>query len=295
MSSSAQLTTAEKEPEARRDVTVRGSTSTTPVSESVGEYLPRGFGCAPGESPEGGDVRLLSSSFISHGANSTIRVAALKRAQQNHGNRFVQHALSQRIMQRKVADQATTATPDSNSHQVIPSGSGEPLDHGTRGFMESRFGADFSDVRVHTDSAAAHSAVALQANAYTTGRDIYFAQGKYSPHTRENQHLLAHELTHTIQQRGIPGQRQTAPSSNERVVVGAADDPLEHQADRAADAVVNGNSVLSDHAAAWVPVPEGQQSSAVIPQGRYSNIRHSGPREGRFGGVLQRISGPTLE
>jgi hypothetical protein len=101
MSSFAQLATAEKEPEARRDLTARSSTSRAPVGEPGGEFLPRSFGCAPGEASDDGSVRLLNSSFIGRGSNSTIRVAALKRAQQNHGNRFVQHALSQRIIHRE--------------------------------------------------------------------------------------------------------------------------------------------------------------------------------------------------
>jgi hypothetical protein len=68
--------------------------------------------------------------------------------------------------------------------------------------MEARFGEDFGRVRVHADSAAAHSARALDARAYTVGQDIVFAAGQYAPETRGGQHLLAHELTHTLQQAG---------------------------------------------------------------------------------------------
>ena len=66
--------------------------------------------------------------------------------------------------------------------------------------MEPRFGHDFGQVRVHTDSSAAESARAVDALAYTMGKDIVFARGQYAPHTSAGQDLLAHELAHTIQQ-----------------------------------------------------------------------------------------------
>jgi hypothetical protein len=66
--------------------------------------------------------------------------------------------------------------------------------------MEPRFGCDFSDVRIHTDSQAVNSARAVNALAYTVGRDVVFGSGKYAPNTRNGRRLLAHELTHTVQQ-----------------------------------------------------------------------------------------------
>lgn len=80
--------------------------------------------------------------------------------------------------------------------------SGRPLDAPVREFMESRFGHDFSRVRVHTGERAADSAWAVNALAYTVGSDVVFGHGRYAPHTSEGRHLLAHELTHTIQQGG---------------------------------------------------------------------------------------------
>lgn len=68
--------------------------------------------------------------------------------------------------------------------------------------MEHAFGADFSGVRLHTDGAAAQRSADLQARAYTHGNDIHFGRGEYDPNSRQGQHLLAHELTHTIQQTG---------------------------------------------------------------------------------------------
>ncbi|MDH3604501.1 MAG: DUF4157 domain-containing protein, partial [Candidatus Tectomicrobia bacterium] len=107
-------------------------------------------------------------------------------------------------------------------HDVL-STPGQPLDRATRNFMEPRFGHDFSQVRVHTDVKAAKSALAVNAYAYTLGRNVVFGAGQYSPHTREGQSLLAHELTHVIQQSdgqstiGIGGPRvQKAPTDTLR-------------------------------------------------------------------------------
>jgi hypothetical protein len=80
---------------------------------------------------------------------------------------------------------------------------GKPLTTATRRNMESRFGHDFSTVRIHDDARASASAQALRAQAYTTGDDVVFGAGQYAPATGAGQHLLAHELTHVIQQRGI--------------------------------------------------------------------------------------------
>jgi hypothetical protein len=77
---------------------------------------------------------------------------------------------------------------------------GRPLDTGVRTFMESRFGADFSGVRIHTDARAAESAAAVNANAYTVGQHVAFGEGRYAPGSGTGRSLLAHELTHVLQQ-----------------------------------------------------------------------------------------------
>ena len=83
--------------------------------------------------------------------------------------------------------------------------SGQPLNTSTRTLMESRFGRDLSQVRVHTNPDAATSASAIQAQAYTVDQDMVFADGQFSPDTTEGRTLLAHELAHTIQQRDGTG------------------------------------------------------------------------------------------
>jgi uncharacterized protein DUF4157 len=94
--------------------------------------------------------------------------------------------------------------PRSSVHEVVSSGGGEPLDSETRGDMEARLGADFSDVRVHTGSAAHESAQDVGARAYTVGSDVVFQRDAYSPSSDEGRTTLAHELTHVIQQRSGP-------------------------------------------------------------------------------------------
>ena len=87
---------------------------------------------------------------------------------------------------------------------VVGRGGGQPLDDGVRSQMEGRFGADFGDVRIHTDGQAAASASAVKAHAYTVGADIVFAGGRFDPASPTGQRTIAHELTHVVQQRSGP-------------------------------------------------------------------------------------------
>ncbi|MGH4022189.1 MAG: DUF4157 domain-containing protein [Pseudonocardiaceae bacterium] len=87
---------------------------------------------------------------------------------------------------------------------VVGSGGGAPLDNETRTDMESRLGHDFGDVRVHTDSRAHDSAKAVNAHAYTVGSNIVFQRDKYDASSTDGRTMLAHELTHVVQQRSGP-------------------------------------------------------------------------------------------
>lgn len=89
-------------------------------------------------------------------------------------------------------------------HDVINSGGGSPLDAGVRADMETRFGHDFGDVRVHTGGAAHESARSVNAHAYTVGSNIVFQRDTYDPASHSGRHMLAHELTHVVQQRSGP-------------------------------------------------------------------------------------------
>ncbi len=117
-------------------------------------------------------------------------------------------SLSERVaplVQRKTesTDEGTVASDAVNTKINQSEGGGQPIAKNTRGFMESGFGSDFSNVRIHTDSNAKQLSNELQAHAFTVGNDIYFNEGKYQPNSHSGKHLLAHELTHTIQQESV--------------------------------------------------------------------------------------------
>lgn len=109
----------------------------------------------------------------------------------------------------------------SGSQETIPDSHGQPLDAATRAYMEPRFGHDFGHVRVHTDEQAAQAASDYQARAYTVGSDIVFGAQEYAPGTSAGQRLLAHELTHVVQQ----GSDSTAATTVQREPEGATKAP----------------------------------------------------------------------
>jgi Domain of unknown function (DUF4157) len=130
-------------------------------------------------------------------------------------------------------------------HDVLSS-SGQPLDTGTRAFMEPRFGRDFSQVRVHTDARAAESARAVNALAYTVGRDVVFGKGAYALATSEGRRLMAHELAHTIQQEReseSPTTQSYLPEQNDvprtSIPIDPVGSPVEREAEIAATQIVD--------------------------------------------------------
>ncbi len=94
---------------------------------------------------------------------------------------------------------------------------GSPLPHSVRSYFEPRFGADFSQVRVHSDARVARMANSLNARAFTIGRHIGFNRGEFCPDTASGKHLLGHELTHTIQQAGAQTQGSAIQRSQKEV------------------------------------------------------------------------------
>ncbi|AOX02711.1 hypothetical protein BJP34_27630 [Moorena producens PAL-8-15-08-1] len=104
------------------------------------------------------------------------------------------------LLQRKEAIGGGEATTDFETELNRARGSGKPLDVGLQQSMGQAMGADFSGVRVHTDGRANQLNRSLSARAFTTGQDVYFQKGEYKPGTRVGQELIAHELTHVLQQ-----------------------------------------------------------------------------------------------
>lgn len=157
-------------------------------------------------------------------------------------------------------------------HDVLRS-PGEPLDAATRGFMEPRFGYDFSHVRVHTDQKAANSARAVDALAYTVGSHLVFESGYYAPDTATGRQLLSHELTHSIQQSLISSETQhgsnlrllrlgAAQGFGSQLAVGSPDSAAEVAADSASHQLGLGMNVSAFPSVGHVV----QRQPAVRPQ-----------------------------
>ncbi|MEA2337513.1 MAG: hypothetical protein QOE82_1520 [Thermoanaerobaculia bacterium] len=134
-------------------------------------------------------------------------------------------------MQRAPAGPAPLAAVPPSVTASMEASSGAPLPEALRETMESRFGRSFESVRVFTDAHAAAAAKNANARAFTTGDRIYFAEGAYQPDSESGRELIAHELTHVVQQQSG---RATASG------IGASDDAFEHEAERAAKAIVRG-------------------------------------------------------
>jgi Domain of unknown function (DUF4157) len=118
---------------------------------------------------------------------------------------------NEKIVQRKTMPEATPLISDQSFSEVPPivqealKSPSQPLDAETRTFMEPRFGQDFSRVRVYTNGNATSGAQALRARAFTIGDNIVFGAGEYAPTSPEGKRLIAHELTHVVQQGGVSG------------------------------------------------------------------------------------------
>jgi hypothetical protein len=155
-------------------------------------------------------------------------------------------------LQRAAGNSAASGVMDeerSPVHDVI-SGGGSPLDGGVRADMEARMGHDFSDVRVHTGDTADSSARSVSAHAYTVGSNIVFQRGAYDPGSSSGQTLLAHELTHVVQQRNGPVDGRPAAGG---ISVSDPSDRFE------VEAATNADKVMSQ------PAPAAPVQTAAAP------------------------------
>src|SRR2546423_14087055 len=159
---------------------------------------------------------------LMHGRTDALTPAAVMHLQKTAGNATVSAALEEQE--------------PSLVKKVVGSGGGSPLDRDTKGFMESRLGADFGDVRVHTDATASESARSVQAHAYTVGSDVVFQSGKYAPESESGKRMLAHELTHVVQQRSGPVAGTPAEGG---IKISHPADSFEQAAESSADRVMS--------------------------------------------------------
>jgi len=148
-----------------------------------------------------------------------------------HLARQIQHTHGNRAVQR-MADLAREASGDLEKEIHQARSSGQALDSSVQRNMETAFGADFSGVRVHTDPQADQLNQSLSATAFTTGQDIFFSKGEYNPQSSGGQHLLAHELTHVIQQNGAREEEVQA-----KLTIDTPGDKYEQEANRVAKQV----------------------------------------------------------
>ncbi|HEV7859431.1 MAG TPA: DUF4157 domain-containing protein [Pyrinomonadaceae bacterium] len=211
------------------------------------------------------------------------RSAQLLKLQRTHGNQFVQRLLkrsdsatashghadavqaSSFNLQRRADGEASATEAPPQVYQALRS-PGLPLDPSSREFFESSFGGlDFSHVRLHTDSDAAQSAASVDALAYTVGSDVFFGGGQYAPETSAGQQLLAHELTHVVQQGAGTG---GGGGISEKLEVGEAGDVYEQEADQVAAQVMRR---ASRGASASPSVSAAEHSSVAPKQARGTN------------------------
>lgn len=160
----------------------------------------------------------------------TCAACAAEKDKRKRVSRFAERPAAPPVPAARAASSAVPAV----VHDVLRE-SGERLPGDLRAFMEPRFGTDFSDVRLHTDGAAAQSSRAVSARAYTVGPHIVFGAGQFQPASAAGRRLLAHELTHVVQQRGSGGGSGfDAPET-----ISDPADASEHEAEAIADRVLS--------------------------------------------------------
>ena len=172
---------------------------------------------------------------------------SLIRLQRQFGNRYVGRVLRQA---GAVGDEGGDLDAVERSIDRARGG-GQGMDHGTRTRMESSFGADFAAVRIHTDAHADGLNQSLGARAFTTGRDVFFRHGEYNPGSSSGRELLAHELTHVVQQNGDEIRR--------KMTVSEPGDAHEIEADQMARAVMQKEHTPSTDRQVVPPQEEEEQ------------------------------------
>ncbi|MGB9180925.1 MAG: DUF4157 domain-containing protein [Pyrinomonadaceae bacterium] len=188
---------------------------------------------------------------------------------------------SESPVQQKAGERAAASTENANAlpsvvQSAVNGGGGSPLDPQTSAQMESRFGYDLSEVRVHTDEHAAESALMIGARAYTVGRDIVFGAGEYAPKTDEGQRLMAHEITHVVQQ-----ETGAVPAASG---IRQPNDAYEQMADQ-----------QSAHVAQRAPLAESSPATGPAPlPARASQTVQRTILGGIIGGVLGAIGGAVV-
>lgn len=162
----------------------------------------------PGDAPPVGDFACINLAPIQRKATLSSPSHASENEADHVAAETVRPAASWRqssIPSTPASTVRSAVNPDSTTAVDAAQRGGAPMPKDQLSYYQPRFGHDFSQVRIHTDSSAAAGARVVQARAYTAGRDIVFGAGQYAPHTAAGRHLLAHELAHVVQQQRAPG------------------------------------------------------------------------------------------
>ncbi|MDF5707283.1 MAG: DUF4157 domain-containing protein [Nostoc sp. S4] len=169
------------------------------------------------------DIGQLLPSGLGFGASSPNAIGSPPQPQPLPGQRMIQ----------RQEDGAETAAQGAIAQRIhAASGKGSKLDAGVEQHLEQHLGADLSNVRIHTDSEADRLSQSVNAVAFTTGQDIFFSSSSYNPTSTEGQHLIAHEVVHTVQQKN--GAVAGTPTA-EGVSISDPSDPFEQEAEQIAD------------------------------------------------------------
>jgi len=159
---------------------------------------------------------------------STVRAQAITQLQRTHGNQHVQRLVARTAGEENEMEGVAQAVDDRR-------GRGQSLTDRTRAQMEPALQQDLSGVRVHNDGAADQLSGQFNAKAFTTGQDVFFRQGAYDPGSSSGDKLLAHELTHVVQQGNSP-----TKLAGKKMNISQPGDAGEREADSVADTVASG-------------------------------------------------------
>jgi hypothetical protein len=147
-------------------------------------------------------------------------------------------------------------------HQLVSRG-GQPLDKNTRAEMESAFGHDFGDVRLHTGADANVSAQRLGARAYTVGNDVVFGANAFDPGSDAGRRTLAHELTHVVQQRSGP---VDGSDTGTGIRVSDPGDRFEQAAEATADRIMSGSPSPTTEAGSGAPAAQREMAEEELDE-----------------------------
>ncbi|MSQ26614.1 MAG: DUF4157 domain-containing protein [Dehalococcoidia bacterium] len=261
------------------------------ISERLARKLPRPIAAEQVEADRSSAASDISPSLGNQALQQVAAELGARAAVLSGGVHGLGNAAIQRLA--IATKEEGRPTPDLGRQIKNAAGSGQPLAAPLQRSLESGLGADLSGVRVHADSEADRLAQAVNAEAFTTGSDIFFRSGNYQPDAPEGIRMLAHEATHVVQQRSGPVAGTPVAGG---VAISSPGDPYEraavHQADRLVGSTADGAKPTSASApASPSPIQRAGPEDEELLQGY---VQRAGPEEELLQGYVQR-AGPEEE